>query len=91
MTLVAISSTIFVYTGHQNPTSLLGDRMIYRYARHTELAEMALDMADVSSLQFLPIYPSVVPKMDVISLFRLKADDGDHEQGAVSRYYYVSL
>jgi hypothetical protein len=44
---------------------------------------MVLDMVDVSNLQFLPIYPSVVPKMDVISLFRLKADDVDHEQGAI--------
>jgi hypothetical protein len=84
VTRVSVSSTIFVYTAHhQNSTSLLGDRMIYLYPRHAELAQMALDMAGVSNLQFLPIYPSVVPKMDVISLFRLKADDGDHERGAV--------
>ena len=61
------------------------------YPRHTELAQMALDMADASSLQFLPIYPLMVPEMDVISPFRLKADDGDHEQGAMRRYHYVSL
>lgn len=53
------------------------------YPHHIELAQMTLGMADVSSLQFLPIHPSMVPKMDVISPFRLKADDGYHEQGAV--------
>ena len=82
--VVFVSNTIFVYTPHQISTSLLGNRMIcLQYPRHEELAQMVLDMADVSNLQFLPRYPSVVPKKDVISLFRLKADDGDHEQGAI--------
>ena len=85
--VVPVSNTIFVYTPHQISTSLLEDRMIW-YPRHEELAQMVLDMADVSNLQFLPRYPSVVQKMDVISPFRLKAVDGDHEQGAK---YYVSL